>query len=447
MARKLFGTDGIRAVAGEYPLDDATVYAFGLALGEWAREHAEAPEVLIGMDTRESGPRLARIVTAALQEQKVKATFLGVITTPGVAYLTKHSPVVAGLMVSASHNPFQDNGLKLFGHSGYKLPDADELLLEERIFRHREAFQGLPELPELESREELCNAYLEHLRTTIDGRLDGMRLVLDCGNGAAAYLAPELFRSLGAEVTALHCEPNGRNINLGCGALHLEGLREEVLRLDADAGVAFDGDADRCMVIAKSGKLIDGDHTLLIAAKQLKSHGWLREGQAVVATVMSNLGLERALDRHGIRMVRTSVGDKYVLEEMMRIESPIGGEQSGHIIFSQFATTGDGMLTALQVLYAARQSGQGLDELTSEFTSYPQILLGIRVKEKKPLDQFVSIQTTIRAAESAFGKTGRINVRYSGTEPLARVMVEGADKQMVDEWAHKIADAIRSELA
>lgn len=443
MARQLFGTDGIRGVAGEPPLDAATVHAFGLALGEWALGHAESGEVLIGMDTRESGPDLASAVAAALEQAGAKPRLLGVITTPGVAYLTRTLPVAAGVMVSASHNPFRDNGLKVFAHTGYKVPDAEELALEERIFALRGS--ATPARLDLEP-EDLAEQYLSWLIERSPARLDGLRLVLDCGNGAASFLAPRLFELLGAEVTAIHNDPDGRNINEGCGALHLDPLRQAMQDLDAHAGVAFDGDADRCMTVSRSGKIIDGDHALLIAAKSMLASGRLHPGDAVVATVMSNLGSEAALKSHGLRLIRAAVGDKYVLEEMIRSGSPIGGEQSGHVIFHEHATTGDGMLTALMTLGAAHSSGQTLDAMTAEFSIYPQLLVNIHVKAKPPLGDLAEVQQAIREAEAHFGESGRVNVRYSGTELLARVMVEGPTRAEVEQWAEHIAGPIRSAI-
>lgn len=315
MAKRLFGTDGIRGVAGEFPLDRKTVYAFGLALGHWAEQRAteggHAAEVLIGMDTRESGPWIAEHVAGGLLEHGVKVRFAGLITTPGVAWLTKTGDFVAGVMISASHNPFYDNGLKVFDHSGFKLPDATEIRLEEEILSV--AARGLePKPAALTADPGLDRQYVDFLASTFSGSLTGRTIVLDCAHGAAAALAPELFRHLGANLVVMGAQPNGRNINDGVGALHTDSLRAKVLETGADAGVAFDGDADRAMILSRSGKLIDGDHMLLIAARHLKETGHL-PNPVVIATVMSNLGLERALQRSGIEMVRTQVGDKYVL--------------------------------------------------------------------------------------------------------------------------------------
>jgi phosphoglucosamine mutase len=444
LGKQLFGTDGIRGVAGEYPLDPQTVHAFGVALGKVARHHGPRPEVLIGTDTRESGGWLAAQVAGGLAECGVRSRFAGIVTTPGVAYLTRTDDFVAGVVISASHNPYLDNGLKVFGHSGYKLPDAEEHEIEEEIFRLLEA--GVtPGALALEEDPGLDRHYLEFLASTLCVPLDGMRLVLDCGNGASYRLGPDLFRRAGAQVTTIGAEPDGRNINLDCGALHVERLREAVLAAGADGGVAFDGDADRAMFISHSGRLIDGDAVLLIAGRALKAAGRLT-GDTVVATVMSNLGLEVAFRREGIRMLRTPVGDKYVLEEMVRQGAVLGGEQSGHVIFHEFATTGDGLLTALRLFEIARRAGATLDGLVADLEIYPQRLLNVRVRERKPIPEMPVVEDSIRAGEQRMDGTGRVLVRYSGTEPLLRVMVEGRDAALVDSVTESIATAIRGEI-
>ena len=443
MAKQLFGTDGIRGVAGRYPLDRATVYAFGVALGDAVRSHSSR-EILIGADTRESGAWIAATVAAGLASRGAEVRYAGVITTPGVAYLTRTGPFGAGVMISASHNPYQDNGIKVFGHSGFKLPDAEEHAIEQEILALRE-HPVEPQQAELTAEEGLDRAYLEFLLSTISVRLDGVKLAIDCGNGAAWQLGPELFRRLGAELVEIGCEPNGRNINLNCGALHVDGLSRLVVDSKSEFGVAFDGDADRAIFVARSGRIVDGDAVLLMAARNMKAAGHL-PGDTVVATVMSNLGLEKALARDGVRMLRTPVGDKYVLEEMVRLGAALGGEQSGHVIFRQYATTGDGLLTALRVLEIARRAGVGLDELTADLRVYPQKLVNIRVREKRDLAQVPSVNREIQLAEAALAGSGRVLVRYSGTELLARVMVEAADQGHVDTFAASIAESIRREI-
>ncbi len=451
MSRQLFGTDGIRGVAGQYPLDAETVFAAGASLGAWCREHSpagESPEVVIGMDTRESGPWIAEQVAGGLGREGVRGRMAGLITTPGVAYLTKNDDFVAGVMISASHNPFQDNGIKVFGHTGYKLPDADELKIEEGIFRlKREGLSAVPVKMELDT--SLDERYIDHLLSTFPGRLAGLKIVLDCGNGAASHLGPALLERLGAQVIRMGCQPDGRNINQDCGALHVGKLCSRVVAEGADAGCAFDGDADRCIGVSSSGAIVDGDAVLLIVARYLKSLGRLtsKDGsQVVVATVMSNLGFEKALEREGITLARTAVGDKYVLEEMIQRGAPIGGEQSGHLIFLEHATTGDGMLTALRILEIMAATRQPLDALTVGLQVYPQKLVNVRVKERRPLNDLMAVQGAIHSAERQLGNEGRVLVRFSGTEPLLRVMVEGPTNESVDTHCASIAGAIRQEL-
>ena len=441
MAKELFGTDGIRGVAGEYPLDPATIFAFGAALG---REAMGTGEILVGADTRESSPWIAELVAGGLQRSGARVRYAGVVTTPGIAYLTRTGPFVAGVMISASHNPYQDNGIKVFTHSGFKLPDAEEHAIEQEIFRLREL--GVAPAPAtLTVDEGLDRQYLEYLISTAAVRFDGVTLAMDCGNGAASLLGPRLFRRLGVDVKELGCAPDGRNINLDCGAMHVERLRDAVLAQRADFGVAFDGDADRAIFVAASGKIVNGDAVLLATARAMKAAGHL-PGDTVVATVMSNLGLERALQREGIRMTRTPVGDKYVLEEMVRLGAALGGEQSGHVIFREYSTTGDGLLTALRLFEIAHRAGVGLDELTADLEVYPQRLVNVRVREKKGLTELPSVAREIRLVEEAFAGTGRVLVRFSGTEPLARVMVEGPDLEQVESFSARIADAIRREM-
>jgi phosphoglucosamine mutase len=447
LSRKLFGTDGIRGVAGEPPLDFRTAYALGVALGDWARtakQHSsESPVVVIGMDTRESGPGLAAQVAGGLKRSGVKAHFAGVITTPGVAYLARDGDYVAGVMISASHNPYLDNGIKVIDHGGYKLADSIEEHLEQRMFEWLDSREE-PVAEPVRADPVLDHLYGDFLASSVSAPLP-FRLVIDCANGSATAVAPQLFRRLGAKVHAIANEPNGRNINLDCGSLHLDLLREHVVRHGAEAGVAFDGDADRALFVASDGRIIDGDAVLFLAGVALKKSGRLK-GDMVVATVMSNLGLEKALEAYGIRLIRTPVGDKYVLEEMLRREAVLGGEQSGHVIFSEYATTGDGILTALRVLEILRDSGKTISELTAEIKTFPQKLVNIRVKQKRPLSELAQVQQEIHAAEGEFAERGRVVVRFSGTEPLARVMIEADSEQQVEKWTTRIADAIRQEL-
>ena len=449
MSRQLFGTDGIRGVAGEPPMDARTAHALGYALGTWAQEvHPEdipagMAEVVIGMDTRESGPWLAEQVAGGLARAGVKARFAGIITTPGVAYLTRTGPFLAGVMISASHNPYEDNGLKAISHSGYKLPDQVELHIESLMMEWLASGQAA-EAQTLQVDASLDNLYTDYLASTVTGHFP-MKIVVDCANGAATEVAPRLFKRLGAQVDWIGHQPNGRNINLDCGSLHLDSLRKRVLETHAELGIAFDGDADRALFVSGAGKIVDGDAVLFLTGVSLKQAGELT-GDVVVATEMSNLGLEKALGAYGIEMLRTPVGDKYVLEEMLKRGAAIGGEQSGHVIFLKQATTGDGLLTALRVLEIIQKSGKTLDALIEEIKTFPQKLVNVRVKTKRPLSDLSSVQAEIQAAEKAFAGSGRVLVRFSGTEPLARVMIEAKTNEEVDEWTGRIANAIRQEL-
>ncbi len=445
--RRLFGTDGMRGVAGEFPMDRRTAFALGVALGERLVAARAAPEVVLGMDTRESGPWLAAEVAGGLARAGVRVRFAGIVTTPGIAFLTRSHGFAAGVMISASHNPYQDNGIKVFGPSGYKLPDEEEALIEQRIFALLEGgFHPAP--AELDVEAGLPEAYADYLASTLPCTLEGLRIVLDCAHGAAAVLAPRLFERLGARVSVIGCAPDGRNINQDCGALHVERLRGRVLAEGADLGIAFDGDADRAIFVARDGRLVDGDAVLWMAGVWLHERGRLTgsAGPTVVATVMSNLGLERAFAERGIRLVRTAVGDKYVLEEMLRCGAVLGGEQSGHVIFLEYATTGDGLLTALRVLEILRERGRSLHELAGELRLYPQLLVNVPVRERRPLEQIPAVAEAIRAAEQALGSEGRVFVRYSGTEPLVRVMVEGAEAERVRAEAARIAAAVKAAL-
>jgi phosphoglucosamine mutase len=446
--RKLFGTDGIRAVAGEPPLDARTIYAVGNALAHQLRAVAARPAVILGMDTRESGNWIAAVLSAGLTEAGAIVQSAGVITTPAIAYLARKHGFTAGVVVSASHNPWSDNGIKVFGGDGCKLPDATELGIEEEIFRHLESLTAsdskkLAAPPVDESFRGDYEAFL--LSAVPNLELDGLKLVLDCANGAASAIAPELFTRLGGKVHFTHVHPNGRNINADCGALHPEIVAAETKAHQADIGATFDGDADRALFADANGKVVNGDAVLLLAARDLKSRGLLHSN-TVVATTMSNMGLEAALRREAISMLRAPVGDKYVLEMMQANSASIGGEQSGHILFPHLATTGDGLLTALVVLDLVRRAGKPLHELVSDLKVFPQVIVNVRVKEKKPLDAIPAVVATIRNAEEELKANGRVVIRYSGTEPLARVMIEAESEEAMRRHANAIADAIRDAL-
>ncbi len=443
--RKLFGTDGIRAVAGEFPLDGATIYAAGEALAHTLKGKHPVPRVLLGMDTRESGPWIARALHAGLHAGGAALANAGVLTTPAVAYLARKFGFAAGIVISASHNPWADNGIKIFGGDGYKLPDADELAIEGEIFARLGGSPGAErELPPADP--VYRHDYESFLRAAVPRlRLDGMHIVLDCANGAASAIAPELFAALGGRVDLTHAAPDGRNINEGCGALHPEVVARETRAREASLGITLDGDADRALFADADGRVVNGDAVLLLAGRFLKSAGLLSK-DVVVATTMSNMGLEAALARDGIRMLRAPVGDKYVLERMQAEGAALGGEQSGHILFPHLHTTGDGLLTALVMLDIVRRSGSSLMDLLLDLKTYPQVIVNVRVREKKPLEAIPSVAGAIREAEQALDGTGRVVIRYSGTEALARVMIEAESEEMMRAHAERIAGAIRAEL-
>ncbi|MBV8207806.1 MAG: phosphoglucosamine mutase [Acidobacteria bacterium] len=452
--RQLFGTDGIRGVAGQYPLDRRTVEIIGRALGIRLAAQHPGVQVVIGQDTRESSEWIAELLARGLASQGVKAVEAGIITTPGVAYLARARAFAAGIVISASHNPWHDNGIKVFGHDGYKLSDAIEHEIEAEIFRELEqpnvaaedrALTGLPPDPELHA------AYVRWLAQSVAGELKGIRALVDCANGATAALGPEVLRACQVEAEFLNINPDGRNINAGCGALHPDAVAQAVLERSRkgrhfDLGITFDGDGDRALFSDAEGRVVNGDAVLLLAARQMKRHGSLR-GDTVVATTMSNMGLEAALRREGIRMLRAPVGDKYVLEQMQKTGAALGGEQSGHIIFRDGdSTTGDGMLTALRVMAAMAERRASLAELTADLKVFPQVITNIRVREKKPLAEVPPVQQAIARAERELGTEGRLVVRYSGTEALARVMVEAESESEMRRVADEVSGVIRHEL-
>ena len=445
MGKELFGTDGIRGVAGEFPLDPRTLYWIGHTVGEYLAGNGSVPRVLLGMDTRESGQEIARTLAAGLARAGAVAAFAGVITTPGVACLVRQKGFAAGVVISASHNPFHDNGVKLFASSGMKFPDKIEERLEKRLTARMKKEAGPPD-ESLQADSSLDEEYLGFLRSRMlaGASLAGMKLVLDCANGAASFLGPALFRSLGADVVAIHNHPDGQNINAGCGSLHPESLQKKVVEERAVLGVAFDGDADRALFVSASGALVNGDGVLLAAARYLKSVGKLK-GRAVVGTTMTNLGLERALAKEKLELVRVNVGDRYVLEGMQKLGCNLGGEQSGHIIFLDDATTGDGLLTALKIAGLVALRGP-LDGLVKGLVDYPQTIVNVKVRSKPKLETLPEVSRVLAEANRALGERGRVVLRYSGTEPLARVMVEAERTEDVSRWSEAIASAIRSSL-
>jgi phosphoglucosamine mutase len=447
MAKHLFGTDGVRGIPGEYPLDDATIYGIGRALGDYLRTTGAEKRVLLGMDTRESGMLIVGKLVRGLADAGALPFFAGVITTPGVACLVRERKFAAGMVVSASHNPWHDNGIKLIASSGMKFPDAVEAHIEKDILLHRQGVSGEHAVAAAISAErELDLAYLAFLRgRAIPGAsLKDLRIVLDCANGAASELAPALFRSLGAEVIAIHDRPDGRNINAGCGALHPESMQKKVVDVGAQLGVAFDGDADRAMFSTAAGKLVNGDGVLLILARYFKASGTLK-GPAIVGTTMANLGLERALATEGLKLARVPVGDRYVLEEMIRTGANLGGEQSGHIILLDDSTTGDGMLVALKIACLITLHGP-LDKLAEGLKIFPQTIINVKTREKPALETLPEVSRLLAEATRALGDSGRVVLRYSGTEPLARVMVEAETQADVDRWSEALAAALRAAI-
>ncbi|HEY0099512.1 MAG TPA: phosphoglucosamine mutase [Pyrinomonadaceae bacterium] len=475
---KLFGTDGMRGEAGRFPLDAPTIETVGRSLArqlaECAGGEGRAPRIIVGRDTRESGEWIERAFLYGARAAGASCESAGIITTPGVAFLTRTLPAEAGVVISASHNPYHDNGIKIFAPTGRKLDDATERRIEADI---RQA-HGEGRDPRVEARAKRDEAdangqrtgastprsvggagdaaqraaalqarYLDYLSEEVapDLRLDNLRLVLDCANGAASQFAPALFERLGAEVFATGQTPDGRNINHECGSLYVEHLREQVLTNHAHLGVAFDGDADRALFLDARGQVVDGDATLWVMAKSLQARGELA-GEQIVATVMSNIGLELALGSREIKMLRADVGDKYVLEELLRTGASLGGEQSGHIIFPRVSLAGDGMITTLFLLRAMQESGESLEALTAGFTRYPQVLVNVRVAEKRPFAEVAEIAVEARRTEAALDGQGRLLLRYSGTEPLARVMIEGRHQEDIERLAHALAAVIERAL-
>lgn len=445
MAKQLFGTDGIRGIPGQYPLDDTTLIRAGMAVGEYLRKGGKAARVLIGRDTRESGPHIAEKIASGLQAAGAEPVSAGVLTTPGVAWLVHREGFAAGVVISASHNPYHDNGVKLISSSGMKFPDAVEAGLEEFILSGKNAAPSASSM-RVDGNEAFHDDYLTGLRAAVlaGAKLSGMKIVLDCANGASSKLAPRLFRSLGAEVIAINDAPDGRNINANCGSLHPESMQKRVVADGAALGVAFDGDADRAIFASAPGKLVDGDGVLLAMGRYMKANGTLKSG-TVVGTTMANLGLERALEKDGLKLARTAVGDRYVLEEMQRIGANLGGEQSGHILFLDDATTGDGMLTALKIASLVALEGP-LEKLVADLKIYPQKIVNVKVRSKPPLDTIPGVASALNDAEKALGDSGRVVLRYSGTEPLVRVMVEAERADNVARWTEAIAAAVRSSI-
>jgi phosphoglucosamine mutase len=445
---ELFGTDGVRGIAGCYPLDHNTVAGLGFALAVVLsdRSGSKRPEILLGQDTRESGPWIARALAGGLERGGVKPVFAGVITTPGLAFLTRHYGVAAGVMVSASHNPFEDNGIKVLSSSGTKLPESIELEIEQLL---RESTSIMAKMGESDLRPEpaLIDPYMDFLAllAPTGNEIAQMRLVVDCAHGAASAVVPQFLDRLGIQARILNAEPNGRNINWQCGSLHPESMAAATRMAEADLGVAFDGDADRSIFASKRGRVCDGDHVLFVMAPFLRDQDKLRS-EAVVGTLMTNFSLELELKHRGIGLRRTPVGDKFVLDEMLQSGINLGGEPSGHIIFSDVSLAGDGIVTLLQILQVLCKTGQSMDELVRSFRPFPQLIVNIRVREKLPLETVPEVAVALTRCQGGLGELGRVVVRYSGTEPVARIMVEGEEAGLVRHHATEIANAIENSL-
>ncbi|WP_025691961.1 phosphoglucosamine mutase [Paenibacillus zanthoxyli] len=443
---KYFGTDGVRGVANR-ELTAEMAYSIGRCGGYVLTANVEKPKVVIGMDTRISGPLLESALVAGMLSIGAEVIRLGVVTTPAVAYITRLLKADAGVMISASHNPVEDNGIKFFGGDGFKLSDETELRIEELMDAETDELprpigSGLGTVREdFESKY----VYLDYLKTTVSHSFKGLKVVLDCAHGAAYELAPKLFQELGAEVIAIGAEPDGLNINDGFGSTHPQKLREEVLRLGADLGLAFDGDADRLIAIDDRGEEVDGDFILCICGDAMNRAGKLKDG-TIVSTVMSNIGFYKAAEKLSLKTAKTAVGDRYVMEEMRRGGYNLGGEQSGHVIFLDYNTTGDGILTAIQLVDTLVASGKKLSKLKSMMTKYPQVLVNVRVQDKKNYPNNSAIEAAIMEIEDKLGSNGRVLVRPSGTEPLIRVMAEGPVKEDLDLFVGQIVEVVQREL-
>jgi phosphoglucosamine mutase len=437
---RLFGTDGVRGRAGAFPLDEPTVTRLGAALVRALGRGDGAVRFLAGRDTRESGESIERALAVGISSQGGSLTSAGVIPTPAIAYLTPRMGFTAGVVISASHNPFEDNGIKVFSGAGEKFTEILEREVEAIIDDTSWSVDGGS--PAVET-QDLRDAYIDHLTEILDGSFPpAFSVAIDCANGATVTVAPRVFEALGLDTAIVGAEPDGRNINLACGSTHPEHLARTVVAGGHDLGIAYDGDGDRAIFVDERGRIVDGDAVMLMCAKQMKREGRLR-GNTVVATVMSNIGLELALREAGIEMVRTAVGDKYVMEEMLRQDFPIGGEQSGHVIFSDYLFTGDGIATSLNVLRTMAATGRSLGDLAGELTSFPQVLLNVRVQERFDLRSVPSIAAVLDQVESRLAGHGRLLVRYSGTEPLLRIMLEGRDVDEIRRWGQDIVDAVK----
>jgi phosphoglucosamine mutase len=449
MARKYFGTDGIRGLANRAPMTSEVALLVGMAAGKLFSNGGGRPHrVVIGKDTRLSGYMIESALMSGFTAVGMDVFLLGPMPTPAVAMLTRSLRADLGVMISASHNPFEDNGIKLFDPEGYKISDEAEAEIEALMDAGPEKLLvpagQIGRAKRIDSAQE---RYIEFAKRTLprDIRLNNLRVVIDCANGAAYQVAPEVLWELGAEVIKIGVEPNGRNINEACGSMHPEHAAARVRELRADAGIALDGDADRCVMVDERGQVVDGDALLALLADDAAERGVLRGG-SIVATVMSNLGLEQALERRGIGLVRTAVGDRYVVEAMRAGGYNLGGEASGHVVLLDHNTTGDGLISALKVLAILRRRGKPLSQLCADFQRFPQVLVSVQVAEKKPIDALPELAAAVKRVEASLGRRGRVLIRYSGTEPKARVMVEGEDEAQVREYAEELAGRLQRSV-
>jgi phosphoglucosamine mutase len=449
MSKKLFGTDGVRGVANIFPMTTEMAMQLGRAAAYIFKDGPKRHRIVIGKDTRLSGYMIENALAAGICSMGVDVLLVGPLPTPGIAFITSSMRADAGVVISASHNPYQDNGIKFFSRDGFKLPDETELQIEELIFSKKidSLRPTADEVGKAFRLDDALGRYIVFLKNSFPKDLDlkGLRIVLDCANGAAYKLAPAVLEELGAEVLPIGVSPDGVNINAGCGSLHPEVISEAVRDNRAHLGMALDGDADRVIFVDEFGHEVDGDHIMAICGTHMLQKNQLAQ-KTLVATVMSNMGLDIAIRKAGGRVVKTAVGDRYVVEEMLRHGYNLGGEQSGHMIFLDHNTTGDGVISALQVLAIMQRTGKPLSELARVMIALPQVLVNVRVEERRDIAEVPDVQKAITAAEEKLGDTGRVLVRYSGTEPLLRVMLEGQDKYMITEMANDIGRVIESRL-
>lgn len=442
---KLFGTDGIRGKADKFPLDFSSVYTLGKTLALLLMEKGISPRIIIGRDTRESGPILEQAIIQGVEDVQGEAHSAGVIPTSAISYLTSHFNFSAGVVISASHNPYEDNGIKIFSSSGMKIPQKWEQKLEKAILTNTKEIKEIEK--EIIPESSLSRKYSDFIKSKFSfGKMHNkFKLVLDCSNGAASFFAPGIFSDLGFEVITLNGKPDGKNINLNCGSLYPQDLARAVVENKADMGIAYDGDADRALWVDEKGTLLNGDHTLYVMAGHMQDQGTLRS-KCIVATPMSNMGLEKSLKKQGVQLVRAPVGDRFVLEEMLKFKTNLGGEQSGHTIFLDDCPTGDGILTSIKMLEVMIHRELPLSQLVNGLEEFPQVLLTVDVCRKEDFKAFPEIKDMMENIQKSLGRRGRLNVRYSGTEPVARIMIEGEDRKKIAEMADQLAQVITKYL-